>query len=111
MMEKASYLETLGKIFLQVKVNSGKNKQISFDSAILKITDLILNRINEGKKIILIGNGGSASIASHIAADLLKNAQIPAMTFNDSALITCLSNELVYESVLEKPKEKLIKES
>ncbi len=105
MMKKASYLGTLGKILLQVKVNSGKDKQISFDSAILKITDLILNRINEGNKVILIGNGGSASIASHIATDLLKNAQIPAMTFNDSALITCLSNDLGYETVFEKPIE------
>ena len=59
--------------------------------------------------MILIGNGGSASIASHIATDFLKNAEIPALAFNDSSLITCLSNDLGYEYVFQKPLEMLAK--
>jgi D-sedoheptulose 7-phosphate isomerase len=49
------------------------------------------------KKIILIGNGGSAAIASHIAVDLSKNAKIRAINFNEADLITCLSNDYGHE--------------
>jgi len=45
------------------------------------------------KKIILLGNGGSAAIASHISVDLSKNAKIRSTNFNEADLITCLSND------------------
>ena len=52
---------------------------------------------------MIIGNGGSASIASHIATDLLKNLKIPALALNDASLLTCLSNDLGYENVFSMP--------
>ena len=52
---------------------------------------------------MIVGNGGSASIASHIATDFLKNLNIPALAFNDSSLLTCLSNDLGYEQVFSTP--------
>lgn len=53
-------------------------------------------------KLIFIGNGGSAGIASHLAIDHSKNGQIPAMAFSDAAAITCLSNDYGYEHVFAK---------
>jgi len=49
------------------------------------------------KKIIFIGNGGSAAIASHISVDLSKNAKIRSINFNEADLITCLSNDYGHE--------------
>jgi D-sedoheptulose 7-phosphate isomerase len=58
-----------------------------------------------GGKIISIGNGGSAVIASHIAVDYWKNGHMAALSFNDGALLTCVSNDFGYEHVFEKPIE------
>jgi phosphoheptose isomerase len=44
--------------------------------------ELVVDAAKRGNKIILIGNGGSASIASHVAVGLTKNAQIRAMNCN-----------------------------
>ena len=52
---------------------------------------------NNKKKIIFIGNGGSAAIASHISVDLSKNAKIRSINFNEADLITCLSNDYGHE--------------
>ena len=49
-------------------------------------------------KLIFAGNGASASIASHGAVDFTKQAKIRAITFNESNLITCLSNDFGYEN-------------
>lgn len=47
--------------------------------------------------IHLIGNGASASLASHFAADVTKNCGIGAGVFTDPALLTALANDHGYE--------------
>ena len=53
--------------------------------------------------IYLIGNGASASIASHFAADLAKNAGLHTEVFSDLSLITAISNDIGYEHVFSEP--------
>lgn len=55
------------------------------------------------QRFFFIGNGGSAAIASHMAADWLKAAGVAAMSFNDPAQITCIANDCGYEQVFVKP--------
>lgn len=56
-----------------------------------------------GARIIFIGNGGSAAIASHMAADYMKNGHLPTLLFNDPASLTCISNDLGYDQVFSMP--------
>ena len=104
-----NYFEEFKNIFLKIEVSDIKGKAVLLDRAIVEIINLIIRQYRRGNKIIFIGNGGSASIASHIATDFLKNAKIPAIAFNDASLITCLSNDLGYEYVFKKPLELLSK--
>lgn len=53
--------------------------------------------------IYLIGNGASASMASHMAADLDKNGRVRTMVFSDSALLTALANDYSYEEIFSVP--------
>jgi D-sedoheptulose 7-phosphate isomerase len=53
-------------------------------------------------KIIFVGNGGSAGIASHLAIDYSKNGGLRSMAFNDPSALTCLGNDLGYENVFAK---------
>lgn len=55
------------------------------------------------KCLFFIGNGGSAAIASHMAADWLKNGDMRAMCFNDPALMSCLANDLGYARAFSRP--------
>ena len=64
---------------------------------------LVEQQNQQHRKIIFIGNGGSASVASHQAIDYWRNGNIPAIAFNDDALITCISNDFGYEQVFSKP--------
>ncbi len=47
----------------------------------------------------IIGNGGSAAIASHMAEDYTKNGNMPMMAFNDAPMLTCFANDLGYENI------------
>jgi D-sedoheptulose 7-phosphate isomerase len=55
-----------------------------------------------GDKVMFIGNGGSAAIASHMSEDFSKAAGIRAMCFSDAATLTCLGNDYGYQHVYEK---------
>lgn len=65
---------------------------------LVNCSDLFQRVKKNKKKIILIGNGGSAAIASHISVDLSKNAKIRSVNFNEADLITCLSNDYGHEN-------------
>jgi D-sedoheptulose 7-phosphate isomerase len=56
----------------------------------------------DGRKLMFIGNGGSAAIASHMATDYSKNGGIRALCLNDGAMLTCLGNDYGYEQVFAK---------
>ena len=55
-----------------------------------------------GNKIMFVGNGGSAGIASHLAIDYSKNGGMRSLAFNDASALTCLGNDLGYENVFAK---------
>ena len=60
--------------------------------------EIIKETKNNNNKIYIAGNGGSASIASHISVDFAKVAGISASTFNNANLITCFANDYSYEN-------------
>lgn len=86
-----------------VQITDFKKNKLDFSQGIQQAYKLIETQSAKGAKIFFIGNGGSAAIASHMAADFLKNAGLPAVLFNDPSLITCLSNDLGYEYVFQRP--------
>ena len=83
------------------------NKLISaVDDTLLKSSAVLLRQTSHrSKKVIIIGNGGSAAIASHVSVDLVKTAGLRAINFNEADLITCFSNDYGYEYWLEKALE------
>ncbi|HEX9448685.1 MAG TPA: SIS domain-containing protein [Dongiaceae bacterium] len=76
--------------------------QLSDDLAgkIYAARDIFLAARDNGGRVAVIGNGGSAGIAAHIAIDLAKNGNVPALCFNDGAQITCLANDYGFENWL-----------
>jgi len=47
--------------------------------------------------LYLIGNGGSAGVASHAAIDFLNGGKLRAATLHDPSLLTCMSNDYGYD--------------
>lgn len=57
--------------------------------------------------LYIIGNGGSAGMASHMATDAAKNGRLRALAFNDPSLLTATGNDLAYDQVFSLPLERL----
>jgi D-sedoheptulose 7-phosphate isomerase len=91
-------------------------ESISLKKDIEKATNLIIQCLKNGKKIIIFGNGGSAADAQHIAAELIGRYKIerksyPAISLStDTSVITSLSNDYSYDMVFERQCESLVTE-
>ena len=74
-------------------------------SAIQKVVEIIVDALNNGNKIILCGNGGSAADAQHITAEFVGKfmkvrRSLPAICLNTNvSCLTAIANDFGYEKV------------
>jgi D-sedoheptulose 7-phosphate isomerase len=75
---------------------------------IAQVAQLIGRAFREGHKVLLFGNGGSATDASHIAAEFVgryhrDRAPLPAIALaTDLAAITCIANDYAYDEIFAR---------
>ena len=75
---------------------------------IIKISEVIASAIDAGGKILIFGNGGSASDAQHIAAELVGRFQkerkaYPALALTtNTSVLTALANDYSYDIVFAR---------
>jgi D-sedoheptulose 7-phosphate isomerase len=78
--------------------------------------EMICAALNQGRKVLLCGNGGSAADAQHIAAELLGKYELerrawPSIALTtDSSALTALSNDFGYEEVFARQVQGLASE-
>ncbi|MDD5428819.1 MAG: SIS domain-containing protein [Candidatus Omnitrophica bacterium] len=104
----SSYFETVRDLTKNIIVTGETASGLGFRDGLKKAISMITACDKRGRKLIFIGNGASASISSHMAADFWKNGRIRAVSFNDAALLTCVSNDIGYSQVFEKPIEMFV---
>jgi D-sedoheptulose 7-phosphate isomerase len=74
---------------------------------------MLIDTIENGKKILICGNGGSASDAQHFAAEIVgrftqERIAWPAIALNtDTSLITAIANDYTYSEVFSRQVEAL----
>jgi D-sedoheptulose 7-phosphate isomerase len=82
---------------------TGRDRQpLPFDDAMQTIVDRLLAAREQGKKAILVGNGGSASVVGHLQMDLCNAVRVRALCFHDAPLLTALSNDYGYPAAFER---------
>lgn len=77
-------------------------RTMRLDDAFIQIIGVAKDAHARGNKLMFIGNGGSAGIASHMAIDYSKTGNLRALAFNDGAALTCLGNDLGYDQVFAR---------
>ena len=90
---------------IQVKEKFLDQKNID---RIYEVSRVIAAAFNDGKKLILFGNGGSSTDASHIAAEFINRFRrerpgLPAIALNtDMAVITSIANDYDFSEIFAK---------
>jgi D-sedoheptulose 7-phosphate isomerase len=83
---------------------------------ILETAKIVAQAFNDGKKLILFGNGGSSTDASHLASEFVNRFKIerpglPAIALNtDMAIITSIANDYDFSEIFARQLKSLSEE-
>jgi D-sedoheptulose 7-phosphate isomerase len=101
------YWRTIGDGLEGVAITDRSGVDVAMPAAVARWVALTRATHDGGGHLFIIGNGGSAGMASHMAADACKNGHLRALAFSDMALLTATSNDLAYDQVFSLPLERL----
>jgi D-sedoheptulose 7-phosphate isomerase len=80
------------------------------------VAEMLGNALRAGKKLLLMGNGGSAADAQHFAAEIvgrfrLERRGLPAMALStDSSILTAIGNDYGFDVIFRRQIEALAAE-
>jgi D-sedoheptulose 7-phosphate isomerase len=96
------YARMISALVESASVTTRDGRQLNIDDGSMLALDMLLalDKAPQGKAMV-IGNGGSAAIASHMVNDLSKAANLRAMAFNDFSLMTAQANDHGYARAYE----------
>lgn len=89
------------------------NKMASLDGAVELVAEKIVQRLTDGGKILILGNGGSAADAMHIAGEYVNKLSkirkgLPALALSsDTAVITAIGNDSDFSQIFSRQLEAL----
>jgi D-sedoheptulose 7-phosphate isomerase len=100
--ELRQYFSALASLLRDTEITSVAGESIEFASAVSRMIAQARATHTAGNKLIFVGNGGSAAIASHMATDYSIRGDIRSLALNDGSMLTCLHNDFGYEQIFAK---------
>ena len=98
-----TYIQSVYDAMSEMVVSLRNKDRIDADEGVLRWCQLTAKLKAAGNTMYMVGNGASAMMASHMAADASKNGEFRCSAFNDPALLTAVSNDISYEQSFAMP--------
>ena len=92
----------LHSVIISTQVTDASGNRLDTEASILQILDLLRDLRRRNGSLYLVGNGGSAAVASHSVTDFLHVARLRATTLHDSSSITCMANDYGYDNAFAR---------
>jgi D-sedoheptulose 7-phosphate isomerase len=96
-MKLSKYTESLKHALDQTEATLDAGKAVALDDGLTQAVEMIL-AVGSTRKIMVLGNGGSAAIAAHFQTDLCHTLGLRAIEFTAPSLLTALANDNGYET-------------
>lgn len=94
--------EAFNNVIHQTDLTTIHHQQQEIEAGFERIVNLCETARSKGRAIYLVGNGGSAAVASHALTDFVNVARLRAFILHESSLITCMSNDFGYDQAFKR---------
>src|SRR5258705_2615629 len=101
------YFGTISQGLAALVVTDGDGRELVVADGVGRWVAMTRATQQRDAHLYIIGNGGSAGMASHMAADAAKNGRLRALPFNDPSLLTATGNDLPYDQGFSLPLQRL----
>ncbi|NCD34506.1 MAG: SIS domain-containing protein [Spartobacteria bacterium] len=101
-----TYVNDLYGTLQRVEVTE-KGMRVATERGFDRWQEITCKLTEQKRTMYFIGNGASATMASHMAADANKNGGFRSDVFNDVALMTAIANDVAYDQCFALPLRRL----
>jgi len=84
------------------KFTDGRGQPVSTETGIQKVLEMLRDLRHRKGRLYLVGNGGSAAVASHSVTDFMNVADLRASTLHDPSVFSCMANDYGYEAAFAR---------
>jgi D-sedoheptulose 7-phosphate isomerase len=98
----AARLAQFGAIVGGCEIRDRKGFDLGIEEGIAAVAKILAGVRSNNGAVYVIGNGGSAGIASHVITDFVNVAKLRAYTLHDPSLLTCMANDYGYENAFAR---------
>jgi len=93
----ATWTDDLANLLSTAAATGAQGEAVPQEEAFDLARALILEVRRAGRKVMVLGNGGSAAIASHMQTDLAHSLKVRALVFTEPSTLTAQANDHGYE--------------
>ena len=86
----------------EVQATGRDRSPLALEEAVRRTGAILLQARERRRKAMVIGNGGSAAIASHMQTDLCHSLGMRGLVFNEPPLLTALANDHGYPNAFQR---------
>jgi len=90
------YVNDLTSVLNSLVVTGREGATLDAGTGFSQLVQYVRDCGRDRRRVYFVGNGASASMASHFSTDLAKMSNVPSEVFTDSALITATGNDMGY---------------
>lgn len=98
----SAYFASVARLLAAMEASDADGAPLALDDAADDVVATVLRVRAAAHKVVLIGNGGSASIAGHMEMDFCNRVGVRAHVFNDPPVLTALANDHGYDTAFER---------
>lgn len=99
----SDYVNDTAGFLSKLSVRNEQGKELPVDEGYAKWVALTLAAKKARKVVYIAGNGASASMASHFAADLAKNGRMHTQVLTDQSIMSAIGNDISFDEVYSFP--------
>jgi D-sedoheptulose 7-phosphate isomerase len=99
------YANALATVLQDAEATDATGRRVTTDEVVRWAAATARSAHDSGHKLMFVGNGGSATTASHMATDYNKNGNLRTLALNDSSMLTCLGNDYSFADVFARQVE------
>lgn len=99
----SGYVKDCTEFLNALSVRDEQGNELSVDDGFAKWVEITLAAKKARKVVYFCGNGASASMASHLSADLAKNGLMHTQVLIEPSLTTAIGNDIGFDDVFAFP--------
>lgn len=101
-MTLGARIKQFSEVLARCEVTARDEVALDQEAAVLSVVQMLVRVRTARCSVYVIGNGGSAAIASHVVNDLVNVVKVRAVTLHDSSLLSCMANDYGYENAFSR---------